>query len=216
MKRLAIGIALAVLLSAAPAAAVEVFYARTSDGYCFQTGYYEAQQLGLVYDASCAPSPPATNSYAFLGNRVNRWRPCTTPIRYHIDLSTRVVQYDPGTIYQAIDRMSRQTGYHFQQVPKGQEQLSIRWSYNVGTNAAWASSWMDYEGYRVGGYIEFHPTKYPLYATALHEMGHIMGLGHVENDPAQIMNVPRKATELGGGDKLGLTYLDNDQSCWLA
>lgn len=44
------------------------------------------------------------------------------------------------------------------------------------------------------------------YAVALHEIGHIIGLGHV-NDPTEIMNPVISTDELGTGDIAGAQYL---------
>ena len=56
----------------------------------------------------------------------------------------------------------------------------------------------------------FGQTDLDFYAVALHEIGHVIGLDHV-NDLSEIMNSSVAASDLGDGDILGAQVLYGDE-----
>lgn len=165
------------------------------------------------------------------GQRLARFPACSTVTwSYNSDGRPKFVADPKADITGALRRLSAATGLTFREV-KADADLEYAWA-DLGDGpvaAAGGGSWTD-AGYQASVTMNSRSSwlKHPGFGRVaqrgglpargyvfLHETGHALGLGHVQ-DKSQVMNsyaYPGSPLTLGKGDRGGLDYLYRPKSC---
>jgi hypothetical protein len=177
--------------------------------------------------AQCAPPPPAAppGSWSYLatsGSGYTRW--CKSVLRYEIDTTVVPSADERGAIFAALAIVSRATGITFEYAGD-----HVGATPSPGVDAV--IGYRDFPGgtYGIGGgsytptmemvvgeaYVQAGLTPKVRRATLLHEIAHMLGLGHVQ-DINQLMyptltRPPRLA--YGNGDAEGLRRVGASVPC---
>jgi len=186
--------------------------------------------------------PPTTGPYAFLFTPINgapvRWNPCL-PLRYEVNFAGAQASAR-SDLSGAIAQVAAATGINFQQV---RETTGTTADPDVDALIAWESPAQqpEFTGGAIGlggaSYYTAGPVNDPqlvhgvveidsafaftagfggpnsLGTVLLHELGHMVGLGHVA-DPTQVMYpIASTRSDYGPGDLEGLWYVGTPQGC---
>ena len=180
--------------------------------------------LGQCGPPTCTPS----SSYAFLvreGDLYSRWDPCGDPITYQID--TRVGTVDEReAIVSAVATARDATGYTFEYrgestdgEPAPGVEAMIGYTDFPGEQLGEGGGFVtnDLEIYEGFAYVEAGLTPAENRHVLLHEIGHLLGLDHVEDD-AQVMFtfVDRTFDTYQAGDLEGLRLVGTSMACFPA
>jgi len=145
------------------------------------------------------PPPPASTSYSFLASasgRYTHWTRCSDPITYQIDTATWGAPSpdERAAIGRALADATAATGHAFSYVGDGGATRAAGVDAVIGLEDFGAGTLGQGGGAYNGAmemvrgsvYVDVGLAPDLLYATLLHEIAHLLGLGHV-TDPTQLM-----------------------------
>lgn len=188
------------------------------------TGYWTGQPAG----------PPTSGPHAFAYPIGARWNPCK-PIRYATNFAGATEEQKAAFQY-ALERAKKATGLTFEHV--GETTQGAGGRPPEGADAVFAVFTEQQEPSLMGGVVGLGGGAYASYGGVyvvvsgfayldrevtdvkrmrkvwLHEIGHMIGLGHVD-DPNQVMAQGGQdpVQEYGPGDLEGLWHLGAEQGC---
>ena len=178
-----------------------------------------------------APPPaPIPAAWSFLSSNAagqyTRWNPCADPIRYQVDVTVVPTADERAAIAAAVATASATSGHTFELVGDGTAQLlpgseaviGLR-DFGPGTlgqgGGRFASSLEMVSG---SAYIDTALAPAILRSTLLHEIGHLLGLGHVD-DAAQLMYPVIRTPPMQDyqwGDREGMRLVGTTQPCTMS
>ena len=169
-----------------------------------------------------------------------RWGPCDKVITFAVN-AERATQLGIDAMFEAIRAIESATGFDLKPYRSNPlTTLGLQSPYNVNgadaliafsdetatpnlaglTSGIGGGSWIPAQGRAVSGFaivdVADSVTAAEYLSVFTHELGHMIGLGHV-NDPTEIMYpVENGLTTLGPGDREGLWRLGTAQPCFPA
>ncbi len=192
--------------------------------------------LGLVaaplFVGQCGPptcTPPASASYEFLVRRGDdhaRWDPCGGPITYQIDVSLGTPD-ERAAIHDALAAADEATGFVFESRGESLDDqpdpgVDVIVGYRdfpgdvLGEGGAYYTD--DLELYAGFAYVEPGLLPAENRHVLLHEMAHVLGLDHVE-DEQQVMFAfvgELLRADYQAGDREGLRLVGSTMECFPA
>jgi hypothetical protein len=172
-------------------------------------------------------APPAAGQWAFLvtleGGAYTRWDPCKGPITYRIDRTLAPRALDVEVMREALAAAAAATGFTFQEVASGEEVvLSLKdftaEGYPPGMLGEGGGDYDRTTGEMLSGIVRVAPglERATLRYALLHEIGHMLGLGHVTSKLELMYQyaVSPPKQEYAAGDREGLRRVGATMKCF--
>lgn len=184
------------------------------------------------------PQPPASSSYAFLSTNAagqyTRWFGCNAPVSWQFDTTVAPTQAVREAVNAALATAAAATGHSFALVgdagptllPGVEAVIGVK-DLSPGTlglgGGRFTSSLEMVSGsvYVDDRFLAADPTTNPALAaqlrtTLIHELGHMLGLGHVQDNTQVMFGTLRSPPlqEYQSGDLAGLYWVGAQQPCY--
>lgn len=180
------------------------------------------------------PPPPTSTSYAFLASngsgQYTRWSPCKNPIRWQLDTTIAPTPEFRTAVADALATAAAATGHSFELVGDAGPALGVGVEaviglrdLNAGTLGLGGGRFTSSLEMVTGSvYIDIGLTSgsraATLRTTLIHEIGHMLGLGHVPDSTQVMFGTLRTPPpqEYQWGDLEGLRLVGATQPCYAA